>query len=514
MKNFENLCELISEVIAADFPYRTEDYEPLTQKLSDRIHSDGWTADELLPLFDKSFASDPQLYTMILSAVYWAAPDMKYMYKIEEILMTGAFDMNLTAALQYQTFHQRFINGALNDYAVRRTLHRYISKRYMKELDVNIDIIPYEKRNHKFAVITTYQLLSDRHAPSRMVMSMCHHLQNHFGYDVILVVIGEPIDANEFTKIWTGDIILPNYTGRWGTYALNFHDQVLRIYEMDINNASRDDMLEFLGYIYNLRPEFIWQINGLPRMDQIWRSMTTYVAMPVTNGYEASDAHLLARYQAAEILPDAAEYVKACGQEGIFFHYSGFYSKEEKQEDEYTKKAFGIPEDAFTISIIGNRIEREINDEFKEVMISIIEKEPRAYFVLIGPFELELPDILEQHTKRLGYRKDFGSTLKIVDLFMNPKRTGGAGGALGALNRGIPVITLPGCDVAAAAGDDFVCENYDEMIHTVLHYMSDPEYYKSQSAKTSGRSKTVFSSDIKKDLGIVLDKIIEIAKTQ
>ena len=514
MKNFEKLCDLISEVIGADYPYRTEDYEPLSKKLGDTIKNDGWTADELLPLFDKSFASDPQLYTMILSAVYGAAPDIKYMYKIEEILMTGAFNMNLTAALHFQTYHQRFLNGALDDYVIRRVLHRYISQRYLKELDANIEMIPYEKRDHKFAVVTTYQILGTRHAPTNIVLSICHHLQNHFGYKVLLIIIGEPIDANEFSKIWTGDFVLPNYTDRWGGYPLEYHGQTIRCYQIDINKASRDEMLDFIGEIYGMRPEFIWQINGLPRMDQIWRSITTYVAMPVTHGHEISDAHLLARYHAGDILPEADEYVKACGQETIHFHMSGFGATEEKKEEEYSKKAFGIPEDAFTIGVIGNRIEREVTEEFRQVMMTILNKEPKAYFVFIGPFEQTLPDIFEERSIRLGYRKDFLNCLKIIDLFMNPKRTGGGGGAVRAMRIGIPVTTLPDCDIANSAGNNFVCKDYDEMVSDVLHYIADPEYYKIQSEEAKNHFKTLFSSDIKNDLASVLDKILEIAKKQ
>ncbi len=514
MKNFEALCDLISTVIEADFPYRTEAYEPLTKKLGDTLKQEGWTADELLPLFDKAFASDPQLYVMVLSAVYGAAPDMKYMFKIEEIMMTGAFNMNLTAALHFQTYHQRFLNGSLDDYAIRRTLHRYISKRYMNELDVNIETIPYEKRDHKFAIVTTYQLLGERHAPTNIVLSVCHHLQNHFGYNVLLVIIGEPIDSDELRKVWTGDFVLPNYTDRWGTYALNYHDQIIRCYQFDINKATRDEMISFIGEIYGARPEFIWQINGLPRMDQIWRSMTTYVAMPVTHGHEVSDAHLLARYQAGDILPATEEYIKASGQETIYFHISGFGYSEEKKEDEYTKKAFGIPEDAFTIGVIGNRIQREITEEFRNAMVSILEQNDKAYFIFVGPFEQELPEILEKRSLRLGYRKDFLSILKIIDLFMNPKRSGGGGGAVRAMQIGIPVTTLPDCDVANNTDKSFIRTDYDDMVTDVLHYISDSEYYHEQSEKAKSHFKTLFSSDIKNDMKTVIDKILQIAPKQ
>ncbi|WP_029322798.1 hypothetical protein [Butyrivibrio sp. AE3004] len=514
MKNFETLCDLISTVIEADYPYRTDNYEPRLAKLSTTIKTDGWNADELLPLFDKSFASDPQLYLMILSAVYWAAPDMKYMYKVEEIIMTGAVNMNMSAALHFQTYHQRFLNGALDDYAIRRTLHRYISQRYTKELDVNIEMIPYEKREHKFAVVTTYQLLGSRHAPTNIVLSACHHLQNHFGYKVLLVVIGEPINTEEFSKIWTGDIMCPNYTDRWGAYAIDYHGQLIHCYQIDINSASRDDMLSFIGELYSMHPEFIWQINGLPRMDQIWKSMTTYVAMPVTHGHEVSDAHLLARYQTGDILPETEKYIEAMGQKTLFFHFAGFGAEEEVQDIDYSKKGFGIPEDAFTIGIIGNRIEREVNDEFIGVMVSVAEQNDSAFFVFIGDIQKELPDIIESRSLRLGYRKDFLNILKILDLFMNPKRAGGSGGATRAMNERIPVITLPDCDVASFTGPDFVCADYDEMIATTLKYITDKEFYNLQSEKAFAKRQTLFSTDTKSDMQKVLDKIHEIAERQ
>jgi glycosyltransferase involved in cell wall biosynthesis len=273
-------------------------------------------------------------------------------------------------------------------------------------------------------------------------------------------------------------------------------------------------MLSFIGDIYNMRPEFIWQINGLPRMDQIWRSITKYVAMPVTHGHEVSAAHLLARYQAGDPTPESDEYVKACGQESIYFLMSGFEVSNEEKENEYTKKAFGIPEDAFTIGVIGNRIEREVTEEFKQVMISILEKNPKAYFVFVGPFEQLLPEPLESRSTRLGYRNDFMSILQIINLFMNPKRSGGAGGATRAMRLGIPVTTLADSDVASFAGNDFICKDYNEMIRDVLHYITDPEYYKKQSDNAKGHFGTLFSNDIKTDMQTVIDKILEIAKTQ
>jgi hypothetical protein len=165
--------------------------------------------------------------------------------------------MELTCAIHYQVYHQRFLKSALNDYAVRRTIHRYISQRYLGELNADIEMIPYDKRDHKFVVVTTYQLLGERHAPTRFALSLCHHLQSKLGYKVLLLVIGEPVTIDKVSPYWTGDIIMPNYLDRWYSYSIDYHDQHIKCFQIDINQASRDDMLSFIGEIYGMRPEFI-----------------------------------------------------------------------------------------------------------------------------------------------------------------------------------------------------------------------------------------------------------------
>ena len=290
--------------------------------------------------------------------------------------------------------------------------------------------------------------------------------------------------------------------------------EYLKQYGLDLNKTSREKMLDVIGILYNKRPEFILQFGGLPRLDQLWRSMSTFIAIPAGNNYEASDAQLLASYQQSNPEPVEA-YIESQGQHYIKMNLISLPLEENAQEIEYTKKGFGIDENSFAIVIAGNRLDDEITPEFKELMSRIISENDNVTFVIIGIYELPLPEDIDSHTVRLGYREDFIQTILITDLFLNPKRSGGAGGALRALNSGIPVITLPNCDVSAFCGEDFTCESYDEMAVLVHRYITDQDFYKSQSKKAAKHTQeTAPSIDMKAELQKVIDAAINIAKSE
>ena len=50
-----------------------------------------------------------------------------------------------------------------------------------------------------------------------------------------------------------------------------------------------------------------------------------------------------------------------------------------------------------------------------------------------------------------------------------------------ALNAGVPVVTLPGCDVAVNVGENYVVSDFDKMKKEISKYINDSEYYEKQS---------------------------------
>lgn len=66
----------------------------------------------------------------------------------------------------------------------------------------------------------------------------------------------------------------------------------------------------------------------------------------------------------------------------------------------------------------------------------------------------------------------------MVDLYLNPERIGGGFSAAMALEVGIPVVTLPDCDVAYYAKKQFCVSGEDEMKRIVCRYAQDPFFIK------------------------------------
>ena len=46
-----------------------------------------------------------------------------------------------------------------------------------------------------------------------------------------------------------------------------------------------------------------------------------------------------------------------------------------------------------------------------------------------------------------------------------------------ALVAGIPVVTLPDCDVAYNCGEEFIVQDYGEMVDIVCRYTEDKDFY-------------------------------------
>ncbi|WP_026496364.1 glycosyltransferase family 4 protein [Butyrivibrio sp. WCD3002] len=516
MKSFGRLCDRVILVINSNYPNRTDDYDKNIEALTLELKENKWDSEEVLSLADNAFQNDVQLYILFLSAVYLCTMDSAYLVQIENILLKDSLDMSMTTSLLFQTRYFRFIEGKNDDYPFRRKVYRHIATRFLNKLGASIDMIPYDKRDHELVFVVTGQLLDERHAPSRIVLSICYYLQKYFGYLVQLIVTGEPIDTNATSAYWSGDIVMPTYMPYWGDQVYRFHDEDIHYYQIDLNSSTKEKILDVIGKLYIKRPEFILQFGGFPMTDLVWRSMSTFISIPAGNNYDVSDAHLLVSYQKNDADAEEEEkYIHSLGQETLFINMQALPLTENSKEEEYTKKAFGIDPDSFTIVIAGNRLDDEITDEFKDVMNRIINENDNVTFVLIGKYELPLPEGIDSHTVRLGYREDFVQTVCITDLFLNPKRAGGSGGALRSMSNGIPVITLPDCDVSAFTGEDFVCDSYDEMVSLTHRYITDAEFYTSQSQKARQHfNERNVGVNMKEQMQKLVDKALEIGRTQ
>ena len=174
---------------------------------------------------------------------------------------------------------------------------------------------------------------------------------------------------------------------------------------------------------------------------------------------------------------------------------------------------YNIPNDAFCLAVVGNRLSDDCSEAFLCAMRQILEREPDCYLIFIG----DEGDSFEEYIKErvgfpeqlrfLGFQKELCEALRMIDLFVNPPRLGGGTGGIIAMNEGKPVIALKAGDVASFVGEGFVCESLDGYQELILRYKYDSEFYRSQSEAAEKRAQEKVTTDA--DIANMIRNLIE-----
>ena len=92
------------------------------------------------------------------------------------------------------------------------------------------------------------------------------------------------------------------------------------------------------------------------------------------------------------------------------------------------------------------------------------------------------------------YQEDALAVTECCDIYVNPKRKGGGSSAAEALFMGLPVVTLPFGDVAAAAGERFQVKDYGEMKDQICRYCQDKIFYDEMASFARQRAEDLTDS--------------------
>ena len=158
-------------------------------------------------------------------------------------------------------------------------------------------------------------------------------------------------------------------------------------------------------------------------------------------------------------------------------------------------------------------MDKEIDDNFMQHLFTILLKNSNIDLVIIG----ETKDIQSKFKQTiygnrihfLGYCKDLLGVYRVLDLYLNPKRTGGGWSSAIALQAGLPVVTLPNCDVAYNVSQNFIVSDEDCIAKYVLHYAEDKQYYEEQKSIAKNIAKKNLKEQSIEYVAELLNKIEE-----
>ena len=421
---------------------------------------------DILAQLDVLFARDVQLYLLVLSLFFFLFKEKVFLDKAEELMLDDALPYDLAVGIMKQVAGERFASKANQaSYESQRRILDGMTERLCRELQADLAYIPYGERHHKRIVVATDTLLSDRHAPTQIVLNLARDLQDSLGYEVLVLVNVEKINRHDVEECWMHPFN-PHYMSKYdGEFQRNYQGCVVRGYQQVVDGE---------------RPELVWYIGGPSMIAELLGRITTLVASPCAAGYAVSGASILVSggHDGSPRIGEMESYIRRAGQRMHVVQSCWKFPAPAQKRD---KQSLGFEKDDFVIAIVGNRLDDEMDGEFMRVMQEIAGREGRCHFMVIGSCHRDFAAYsLEGRVKNLGYQEDLTGVMMAADLFLNPVRAGGGGSAVRAVSVDVPVVTLPGCDVAMNVGEAFFCNSLEEVPDLVWRYCNDGEFYRSQ----------------------------------
>jgi glycosyltransferase involved in cell wall biosynthesis len=421
----------------------------------------------------------------------------EYWEEILKIVTEEQFDCYTGSILELQ-----LLIAEKGSYVQKRCIHRKNVYKFWETLNLGYSYIPYKDRNKKRIVIITEQIIQARtHSPTNIIINTIYILKKYMGYEVLLYAVPSNMPI---PLVWYD---AHGYTIGEETGSFVFHGveiSVTRVCMTDGIESYRQMMKE----IYAWRPSFVLSMGVDNPVADVPRMFTTVATVKMTVDNPVSEAQVLVFSKNADLLTQE-EREQMLTDQRIFVEKKNMPPVYKNTGKHCLRSEFDLPEQRFLVAIVGIRLEQEITEEFAGIMHAIIERASNIDFAIIGTgagvIEALRTSEFENRIHYMGYCEDLFSVYGMMDLYLNPKRGGGGFSGAMAIKAGLPVVTLPDCDVAFQVPTEFVVNDENEMIETVYRYAQDKEYYR----KIRQRTEAYMTDDFDEKMMAYVKDLIE-----
>lgn len=453
------------------------------------------------------YGDDRELYKILLRYLCEFAKEDEIIYELLYCMRNDALvnkeDIYYILQWNQQYVSRGFRLGRYWNIEEDWNMFTYVCERVRQKYNCSHEFIPVEKRDEDFIVVAANQLLGINHAPTKFVFEFCRIIETVLKKKVllineVLVTDVEYLQKNGLKLEW---IRWNNYLEEaTGDFTYEYNGYKAAGYQILVKDNSLLEMEMLVNSIFEKKPYCVWCFGGNLIFANLCQQFTTLVYTAFNQGYPGVPADIVVNYFKRSPIENLEEKrfleehnVKVKDIE-FMFHYP-------LAQEEISREDIGIPENAFCIGVIGNRLASACSTAFLEILHNVMCQEEKIHIVFVGGTDEEFEKRVNEqllYPKRIcfmGYQKKLQEAVNILDIFVNPPQVGGGTGGILALNEGKPVITAANGDVASFAGEEFICEGLDAYEELILRYIRDKEFYREKSVLARQKAEMMCTTD-------------------
>ncbi len=179
----------------------------------------------------------------------------------------------------------------------------------------------------------------------------------------------------------------------------------------------------------------------------------------------------------------------------------------------YCRKTLGFGDDELLVVSVGHRLRYEIDKELIEKMSDLLLEFPNIRWIIVGTVPVSTNSKFNQllQEKRVvdwGIEEHVVALYRICNVYLQPKRVGGAHGIRLAMREGLPIVMTdyPSDILNYLNKGETVCNSYEDITKCIKKLYEDKEFYDKQS----NNMKEIMSE---LSMGKAIKKLVELCET-
>lgn len=386
--------------------------------------------------------------------------------------------------------YKAFVDMDLAEYAdildevyisIYNTVDSYIPNK-VKKNDV-------DNPKKEIIVIVTSQFLGEQHAPTRRVLDYAYTMQRNLGKQVVIIndcgmrfqnygYMNSKLSFNDINELNNRNKI--EYKGTSFLFYQTSH--------------VMPDVQEIANLVWNIKelsPELVLSVGASCITSDLCKHFTKTATIPCSTKIPTSAADNLILCRDLR-KADESKLQKLLPGQRVIESVFNYKMPEESAMAHYQRKDFGVPENAWLISVAGNRLNTEMDLEFLKCMNNVLSEIENAHFMVVG--DVDVQNILKHFSNSgkvhlAGRVSDGSQAIRLSDIYVQPRRQGGGRAAFEALYYGIPTIIPNYGDAWDVCGSLFEVNSYDEMKQKIYSYYNDSTQYRAISERALEKAR-------------------------